>query len=260
MKLPASTQTSLPSISIVVITYNRFKTLKPTIETLLDMLDYPREKLELIIADDGSNPDIIEQIEKLPHDTFVRTNGVKGFSANANRGLGAARHDVILQIQDDWQLMESGPFLRSAVDVLLQNPDIGMLLLNQSPNNVSFDTRYIAGHEIRVFHNRPDVLVRNVCEHAYSDWPHIKCRAFVDAIGAYNEKLPMWDNELDYSRRINAQTRYRVADIVGLTALTHIGADLSYNTGSRITRIKGVLLKIPVLRKLLEWMNLKRRG
>ena len=70
----------------------------------------------------------------------------------------------------------------------------------------------------------------------------------------------MWDNELDYSRRINEQTLYRVADIFGLTVFTHVGADLSYNTGSRVARIKGVLLKIPMLRRLREWMNLKRRG
>ena len=44
---------SYPSISVIVPCFNEEKSLEKTVNSLLD-LDYPRDKLKIIIIDDGS--------------------------------------------------------------------------------------------------------------------------------------------------------------------------------------------------------------
>jgi hypothetical protein len=39
----------------------------------------------------------------------------------------------------------------------------------------------------------------------------------------------MWETELDYSRRVNAQTEWFIGDLTPLNAFTHIGEAYSYN-------------------------------
>ena len=45
-----------PGVTIVVPCYNESKTITGTIDSLLD-LDYPKDKLKIIIVDDGSKDD-----------------------------------------------------------------------------------------------------------------------------------------------------------------------------------------------------------
>lgn len=245
-----------PPISVVVITFNRFETLEPTVRCLLERLDYPCDLLELIISDDGSRPDVLAQIRKLPHDRLVESDGRKGLSANANRGLAAASHDLILQIQDDWELTPIGAQFRAAVRAISDTPGLGLFHLNTLPNDqMPHRVEQIAGLNLRLFDNRPDRPVARVGQHPYSDWPHLKTRDFVQAIGPYDEALPMWDAELDYSQRVNAQTEFVIGDCPDLTAFDHIGAELSYNKGSLLSRIKGALLKLPGMPALRDLRN-----
>src|SRR5262249_61884577 len=76
---------------------------------------------------------------------------------------------------------------------------------------------------------RPGVRVDLVGQHAYTDWPHLKRRAFHDLIGPYQEGTRMWESELDFSRRVNAQTTTLIGDIDNLDAFRHIGQAHSYN-------------------------------
>ncbi len=252
---------NLPSISVVVITYNRIQTLRETVNFFLQNVDYPIEKIELVISDDGSDTNVLEQIRTLPFQKLVEAHKRKGLSANANRGLNAASHEIILQIQDDWKLGSSGANLTQLVQILLDNPEIGLILLNQHPNkNLPYATRTISGHDLRIFHNQPEKRLSKVGDHAYSDWPHIKTRQFVNRIGPYDEALQMWDAELDYSRRINNQKDFAVADIVGLVAFEHIGEEYSYNTGPLHARIKKILLQFRFFRKLRVIKSRALRG
>ena len=57
------------SVTIVVPCYNEEGTIKGTIDSLLD-LDYPKEKLKLIIVDDGSKDNtwnVIKEYENFPN-------------------------------------------------------------------------------------------------------------------------------------------------------------------------------------------------
>lgn len=72
-------------VTIIVPCYNEANTIKGTIDSLLD-LDYPKDKLQLIIVDDGSKDntwEIIKQFENKPNiKVFHKKNGGKYTALN----------------------------------------------------------------------------------------------------------------------------------------------------------------------------------
>ncbi|MEI8175003.1 MAG: glycosyltransferase family 2 protein, partial [bacterium] len=74
-----------PGVTIIVPCYNEGETIRGTIESLLD-LDYPKDKLKLIIIDDGSKDNtwqIIKEFEKYPNiKVFHKKNGGKYTALN----------------------------------------------------------------------------------------------------------------------------------------------------------------------------------
>jgi len=221
----------LPKVSILFITYNRLITLKPTINSFLANTDYPRDLLELIICDDCSPKAVQTELRAMPFDVFCLAAKRCGLGGNVNQGLRAASGDFILQMQDDWQCQGPPDYLRRAIAALYEAPEVGMLILNQHPMTLPL-RQFIPlgrGGMMRIYENRPDVPVNMVGEHAYTDWPHLKRRSFHDTLGLYREGTPMWEAELEFSRRVNAQTHFFIGDIEGLDAFSHIGADHSYN-------------------------------
>ena len=55
----------IPKISVIVPNYNDASKLSECIRSLLD-LNYPKEKLEIIIVDNGSTDNSIQVIKKFP--------------------------------------------------------------------------------------------------------------------------------------------------------------------------------------------------
>ena len=92
-----------PTVSIVVPAYNESAYIKESIESLLT-LDYPKEKLDLIIIDDGSTDDtykIAKSFEKSgsPIRAFTKQNAGKG--AALNFGISKARGELIATMDAD---------------------------------------------------------------------------------------------------------------------------------------------------------------
>lgn len=79
------TNTHYPSVSILVPCYNEEKTVAGTVESLL-ALDYPKDKLNIIIIDDGSTDrtfEIMRTFEYHPHITLLqKENGGKYTALN----------------------------------------------------------------------------------------------------------------------------------------------------------------------------------
>jgi GT2 family glycosyltransferase len=249
---------SLPKVSVIFVTYERIQTLEVTVRSFLARTDYPRDRLELIVSDDASPLPVQEQIRALKCDRFCFAQKRAGLGANVNRGLAVADGDYILQLQDDWECTASPDYLRQVVAIMDQRPEVGMVILNEHPGDLPVKAREnFDGVLMTIYENRPDVLVEKVGDHAYTDWPHIKRRAFVEAVGPYLESRRMWETELDYSRRINAQRNFFVADIAGWTLFKHIGAELSFNTGPLKAQLATRLARTSFGARVLEAM---RRG
>ncbi len=236
----------LPLITVLFITYNRLVTLRPTLESFLAYTDYPRERLELIVCDDFSPEAVREELRRMPFDVCCIPDKRGGLGANVNQGLRVAKGHLILQLQDDWECLGPPDHLRRAVIALSAAPDVGMVILNQHPMPLPVVRRHaFGGGVLRVFDNRPEIPVNIVGEHAYTDWPHLKRRTFHERLGLYKEGVPMWEMELEFSQRVNAQRDTFIADLEGTDVFKHTGAEHSYNAGSKKVRLAKKISALP---------------
>lgn len=236
----------LPKVSVVFVTYNRMVTLRPTLESFLRLTDYPRDRLELIVTDDGSPQSVQSEIRGMPFDVFCLSDRRSGLGANTNRGLAAATGDFVLQLQDDWSCEGPADYLVKAVGILSARPDIGLLILNTHIQALASGGRFEhEGWDVRMFAPGPQVSADGVERFAYSDWPHLKRQDFIRHVGPYLEGRPMWETEIDFGRRVARQNRYGIADFAALSVFRHIGEAHSYNwpwkkrVESWITRLPG---------------------
>lgn len=75
----------LPSVSIIIPCFNEGKTILGTVQSLLH-LDYPKEKIKILIVDDGSTDDTLSVLKKYENDStikiFHKENGGKHTALN----------------------------------------------------------------------------------------------------------------------------------------------------------------------------------
>lgn len=91
-----------PSVSVIIPSYNEATTLSATVDSVL-ALDYPKEKLSVILVDDGSTDDtpiVMARYAENPQITVIRKeNGGKHTALNA--GLAAAKSEFIACLDAD---------------------------------------------------------------------------------------------------------------------------------------------------------------
>ncbi|HWY80116.1 MAG TPA: glycosyltransferase family 2 protein [Candidatus Sulfotelmatobacter sp.] len=85
--------------SIVLCTYNREKHIERCLESLVN-LDYPKNKFEIIVVDDGSTDATIEIVKKYPV-TLIRHKKNRGVAAARNTGLKNAKGKIYICFDDD---------------------------------------------------------------------------------------------------------------------------------------------------------------
>jgi glycosyltransferase involved in cell wall biosynthesis len=95
-QLPFPREVVWPRVSVVVCTYNGSRTIRETLEGLVD-LDYA--DYEVIVVDDGST-DGVDRIVKDYPVRLIQTEN-RGLSAARNTGMKAATGDIVAYIDDD---------------------------------------------------------------------------------------------------------------------------------------------------------------
>ena len=119
---PASN--TLPALSVTILAFKRREEVRLTLEKLTRDLDYPKDRLEIIVVDNASSDGTTEmvtrdfpQVECL---TLPENIGVAGWS----HAFAAARGDYFLVLDDD-----SAPLhgIREAIEHLEANPAVGIL-------------------------------------------------------------------------------------------------------------------------------------
>lgn len=100
-----------PLVSIVIPTFNRAGLLSRCIKSLLDM-DYPSERLEIIIVDDGSrdltDASLLNSFN--PNNCkikYLRNEKNEGVAASRNRGFSQSTGELIVSLDDDCQVERS---------------------------------------------------------------------------------------------------------------------------------------------------------
>jgi len=90
-----------PKVSIIVPAYNEEENIEKTIKSLLE-LDYPKDKLEIIIVDDGSKDRTYEIAKKYESDIIKVYRKENGGKASAlNYGIKRASGDFIVTLDAD---------------------------------------------------------------------------------------------------------------------------------------------------------------
>src|SRR5882672_7659927 len=93
-------------ISIIVLTYDRKELLEDCIHSLLTQT-YPREKLEIVVSDDGSRDGTRELAERMQtrHGNLKYVHQPhRGIAAARNNGIVHATGDIVAIVADDYIL------------------------------------------------------------------------------------------------------------------------------------------------------------
>lgn len=96
---PDLSKENLPTVSILIPAYNEEATIKDTIQSVLN-LDYPKEKKEIIVLNDGST-DNTEKLAKSFKEIKVITKQNTGKANTLNYGIKIAKNDYIAVVDAD---------------------------------------------------------------------------------------------------------------------------------------------------------------
>lgn len=100
----------LPRVSIIVPAYNEEKGIQGTIRHALD-LDYPKNKIEVIVVDDGSEDKTYEKAREIEKEgdkrlDVYRLNSNNGKGAAMNYGLEKSEGEIVITMDADNTLPE----------------------------------------------------------------------------------------------------------------------------------------------------------
>jgi cellulose synthase/poly-beta-1,6-N-acetylglucosamine synthase-like glycosyltransferase len=125
--VPSVPDSELPGLSVLVPCHNEGRVIAHTIRSL-QALEYPAEKIEFLLINDGSTDDTAEAIRQFTEDRRVRLLEVppdlsaRGKASALNYALPYARHSV-LAVYDADNLPEPGA-LRSLAAHLVRHPEL----------------------------------------------------------------------------------------------------------------------------------------
>lgn len=113
----------LPFVSVILPVYNAESTVRTAIEALLRQ-DYPPEKMEIIVVDDGSTDHSREIVSRYPV-KLVCHDYNKGDSAARNTGARNAIGEILMTTDADDRVCES--WVRNLVEGY-EHPDVGAVV------------------------------------------------------------------------------------------------------------------------------------
>lgn len=137
-----------PAIAVIMPVYNRAAMVRRAIDSVLDQ-DFA--DFELIVVDDGSTDDTCDVVTAVPDPrvTLLRAERNQGSNAARNRGIKAARAELIAFLDsDDVYLPNKLGFI---VHRFRQKPDLDVLL-------DSFSKEFPAGHDRKAAQRQNPVI------------------------------------------------------------------------------------------------------
>ncbi len=113
----------LPTVTIVIITYNVERTISRVLESIL-MQDYPKDRYEVVIIDGNSKDKTLSIIRKSRLKTrIVQSKYPRDPEACRGEGLLNARNELVCFIDSD-NIMPHEKWLTNMVEPFIENADI----------------------------------------------------------------------------------------------------------------------------------------
>lgn len=130
------------TVSIVIVNYNGREDLAACLSSLF-ALDYPQDKLEIIVVDNASTDDTLSWLTATcPIVRCVANSENVGFARGINRGAEIARGEYLAFLNPDMRV--DPPWLAALVTTIQSEPDVasaGSVVLNWAGNEVDFAGR-----------------------------------------------------------------------------------------------------------------------
>lgn len=211
-------------VSVVFPTMNRIEDLIKCIESLNAST---HEKIEIIIADNGSTDGSAEIIRKMYPEVIIQENEHNlGSPIAINNCIKASKGEFILRLDDD-EIVEPETIERM-LGVLKSDPKIGMVgclyFYTEEPNLLR-----MAGYDMNMWIGKTKVygqdqeyhgqLSENIERDATGGGSHLARRSTFEEIGLYDETYFLNYEDVDWCLRLK-RAGYKIV-VVGSTRLYH---------------------------------------
>lgn len=239
MSSTAQHEAGTPTVSVVLPTYNRARTLPRAIRSVLQQ---SFRDLELLVIDDGSSDSTDAVVASLsdPRLRFIRRERNGGVAAARNTGVALARGEFIAFVDsdDEWLLDK----LDKQVAVLRlseHDPDTGLALCGL----LAWDGRQVSylPHRARTGARTPDIrseILRN--NYALTSAWCVRRRHF-EQVGPFDESLPPLE---DWEWLIRYTSRFRAVLVDEPQCMIYRSPDsISANQQKYIRALEGILRK-----------------
>jgi O-antigen biosynthesis protein len=200
-----------PMVSILIPTRDKRELLEKCIDTILEKTDYTNYEI-IILDNDSSEPETFKYFRQISDQ--ARTLGCPGpfnFSAINNRGVAAARGDLLLFLNNDTEVI-SPHWMRALIEQA-QRPEVGAvgakLLFRDGRIQHAGVILGIDGLVLHAFGHLPDdapdsPVFANVIRDcsAVTGACMMMRRSLFDEVGGFDERLPENFNDIDLCLRL----------------------------------------------------------
>ena len=179
----SSVEQALPTVSVVILAYNRRDTVAFNLDKVFGALDYPNDRLEVVVADNASTDGTAEMVrERFPQARVLRLEENVGFEA-VNRAFAATSGEWALVLDDDCY-MEGDSLRRALLTAAREDADLVSFSVDSSEPGQSFTEDYRTG-----------LMMFWACSVLIS-------RRAIDRTGGFDDRLFIWGNEVELTMRL----------------------------------------------------------
>lgn len=145
---------STPLVSIVVPVYNSEKTLEGCLGSILKQ-DYPRDKYEIVVVDDGSTDGTYVIAEKLA-DRVIKHSGNLGLACARKSGMSIAKGEIIVNTDSD--ILVKSDTLSKIATYLMRHEEVSAVtgILSKEHPNRNFFSQYKNLYMNYIFNKLPE--------------------------------------------------------------------------------------------------------
>jgi len=173
----------LPIVTVALLAYNRRDMVAITLQKVFGALDYPADRLEVIVVDNASTDGTSEMVEeRFPQAQVMRCPENRGI-ASLNDAFRVAKGDWVLILDDDCYMEGDG--IRRAVRAGAEHDaDLISFTVDSSEPGQVFSDFYDTG-----------LLLFWACSVLFS-------RRAIERLGGFDGRMFIWGNEVEFTMRL----------------------------------------------------------
>lgn len=194
-----------PTVTILIITWNRPVEIRRTIMALRNNLCYPGP-LAWHIADDKSPAGYLPAVKADFLDLNFTTTQTdrKGWGANVNLALRTIKTDYVFSCEDDYVAIRKIN-LAQGVELMELCQSVGLVRYDGLSGHVGLTLRLQEAKKFDALNYLMIVKDKSSHLNVYSHRPHLKHRRFHDFYGLYPENLSLGECESGFAHRVKSK-------------------------------------------------------